>query len=214
MDIFLLILELIGTVAFAASGAMTGLRKGMDIFGVAILGVITAVGGGVLRDVLLGITPPNAFRNPLYALVSLGTAIICFIPAMQRFMARNRQNYDRCLLIMDSIGLGVFTVMGICIAQETAADFNIFFLIFVGVITGVGGGVLRDTLAGDPPYIFVRHIYACASLAGALACCLLWRPLGDTWAMLIGMAVVLLLRYLAAHFHWNLPKAHPELYNF
>lgn len=212
MDTFILVLELIGTVAFAASGAMTGLRKGMDIFGVVILGLTTAVGGGILRDVLLGITPPNAFRNPLYALVAILTAIICFIPALQRFFVRNRSYYDRCMLIMDTIGLGIFTVMGICIAQETASDFNVFFLAFVGVITGVGGGVLRDTLAGDTPYIFVRHVYACASLAGALLCILLWRPLGNTWAMLLGMTAILLVRFLAAHFRWNLPKAHPELY--
>lgn len=212
MDKFILILELIGTVAFAASGAMTGLRKGMDIFGVVILGLTTAVGGGILRDVLLGITPPNAFRNPLYALVAITTSIICFIPALQRFFVRNRPSYDRCLLIMDSIGLGIFTVMGICIAQEAASDFNIFFLTFVGVITGVGGGVMRDTLAGDTPYIFVRHVYACASLTGALLCIFLWPLLSHTWAMLIGMTAVILLRFLAAHFRWNLPKAHPELY--
>lgn len=212
MDIFLLILELIGTVAFSASGAMTGLRKGMDIFGVTVLGVTTAVGGGILRDVLLGITPPNAFRNPLYAIVAIGTAIICFIPAMQRFFVRNQRRYDQCLLVMDSIGLGVFTVMGICIAQECAPHFNAFLLTFVGMITGVGGGIMRDMLAGNTPYIFVRHVYACASLAGALVCVYLWRIVPGTWAMLAGIAVVLLLRYLAAHFRWNLPKAHPELY--
>ena len=111
-------------------------------------------------------------------------------------------------MIMDSAGLGIFTVAGIRIAYEHAARPTLFLLVFVGVVTGVGGGVLRDVLAGDTPYIFVKHVYASASLAGALACVVLWPLAGEMAAMLCGSALVVAVRILSAHFRWNLPHAH------
>lgn len=210
MAICIFILELIGTMAFAASGAMTALKKNMDIFGVAILGLTTAVGGGAIRDILLGITPPATFREPIYAVVAIATAVFIFIPAVRRLLTQNQILYDRIMLIMDSLGLGIFTVVGISAAYSVSEDFNLFLLLFVGIVTGVGGGVLRDILAGNTPYIFVKHIYACASGAGALLCTLCWKPLGVTAAMLLGAFAVILLRLLAAHFRWSLPRAgHP-----
>ena len=208
MERFILILELIGTMAFAVSGAMTGLRKNLDIFGVCILGLTTAVGGGILRDVILGNTPPATFQNPIYAAVALGTSLILFLPQVRHFLMRNPIQFDRVLLVMDSVGLGFFNVMGIRIACAHAARPTMFLLVFVGVVTGVGGGLLRDMMAGDTPYIFVKHVYACASLAGALVCAALWRPAGELPAMLAGLGVVTLIRFLSAHFRWNLPKAH------
>ena len=97
--------------------------------------------------------------------------------------------------------------MGIRIAYAQVDRPGWFLLVFVGVVTGVGGGVLRDVLAGDTPYIFVKHIYACASLAGPLVCTALWRPAGELPAMLAGAGTVLAIRFLSAHFHWNLPHA-------
>ena len=114
MELFILVIELAGTMAFAASGAMTGMKKNMDIFGICIMALTTAVGGGVIRDMM----------------------------------------------------------------------------------------------AGDTPYIFVKHIYACASLAGALVCAALWTPAGEVAAMAVGMTVVMVIRLLSAHYRWNLPKAH------
>lgn len=207
MAICIFILELIGTTAFAASGAMTALKKNMDIFGVAILGLTTAVGGGAIRDILLGITPPATFRQPIYAVIAIATAVFVFIPAVRRLLTKNQILYDRIMLIMDSLGLGIFTVVGISAAYSVSEDFNLFLLLFVGIVTGVGGGVLRDILAGNTPYIFVKHIYACASGAGALLCALCWKPLGVTAAMLLGASAVILLRLLAAHFRWSLPRA-------
>ena len=201
-----LFLELIGTVAFSVSGAITGLKKKMDILGVGILGLTTAVGGGVIRDLILGITPPNTFRNPIYATFAIGAAIVVFLPAVQNLIMKNRSIYNWLMLIMDSLGLGIFTVVGIQVAYSLSSEYNTFLLVFVGVVTGVGGGVLRDTMAGDPPYIFVKHFYACASLIGALICVLVWDSLGEANAMLAGTAVVVLLRLLAAHFRWSLPK--------
>lgn len=208
--LFVLILELIGTVAFSISGAMTAMKKNMDIFGVMILGLTTAVGGGVIRDLILGVTPPATFQNPIYAITALITAVIVFLPWVQRLFRRFHRAYELMMLAMDSLGLGIFTVIGVQAAYNISGDFNLFLMSFVGVITGVGGGVIRDMMAGNTPYIFVKHIYACASLAGAILCTLLWEQLSAPWAMGISVAVVMVIRFLSAHFHWSLPKAHME----
>lgn len=207
MQTVVLILELIGTIAFAVSGAMTALKKHMDIFGVAILGVVTAVGGGALRDIVLGITPPNMFTKPVYAAVAVAVSIIAFLPPVRRFLTQTHKFYDVVMRVMDSLGLAIFTVMGISTAQSLSDANNVFLLVFVGVITGVGGGLMRDMMAGNTPFIFVKHVYASASLVGALLCALLWKPLGNVYAMIIGAAVVLIIRMLAAHFKWSLPRA-------
>ena len=110
---------------------------------------------------------------------------------------------------MDSIGLGIFTVIGVEAAFTKSEHCGMFLLCFVGVITGVGGGVLRDVLAGNMPYVFVKHIYACASLAGALVCIWFW-PISHVLAMMLGAGSVVLIRSLSAHFHWSLPKARME----
>lgn len=203
----LLALEIIGTIAFAVSGAVVGLEKGMDIFGVATLGLTAAVGGGVIRDLILGITPPVTFRDPVYALLAICVSIVMFLPSFRRLFDRHQHLYEMTMLLMDSLGLGVFTVVGVRTAYSVSVEHGIFLLAFVGVITGVGGGILRDVLAGNTPYIFVKHFYACASLIGALLCIFLWTPLGSAVAMLIGAAAVLTLRLLAARFRWSLPRA-------
>lgn len=201
------IFELFGTVAFAISGAITGLKKKMDIFGVVILAVVTAVGGGAIRDIVLGNTPPMTFRSPVYALVAVATGILTFIPAVRRLAGKNPRVFDIFLLVTDSVGLGIFTVMGIRTAINLNHAENMFLLVFVGVVTGVGGGLLRDMMAGNTPYIFVKHVYASASLAGAVLCVLLWKPLGSTAAMSVSAVVIIVIRFLAAKFKWSLPKA-------
>ena len=207
MDTVILIVELVGVLSFAASGAMTGLRKNMDLFGVCILGLTTAVGGGVIRDVILGNTPPATFQNPIYAAMAVVTSLVLFLPRVRRLLTHNQALYDMAMLLMDTLGLGIFTVMGVQIAYTQVWEPTVFLLVFVGVVTGVGGGVLRDMMAGDTPYIFVKHIYACASLTGAALCAGLWHYTGSVTAMLAGMTAVVLVRALAAHFHWNLPRA-------
>jgi uncharacterized membrane protein YeiH len=202
----LLFVEIVGTIAFAISGAMLGLEKKMDIFGISILGLVTAVGGGVIRDLVLGLTPPNVFRNPVYALIAIGVSMIVFLPFVRRLFSKIRRLYDFLIFFMDSLGLGIFTVVGVRTAYN-AGFHGMFLLLFVGVITGVGGGILRDVMAGNTPYVFVKHFYACASLIGAFVCILLWSIAGETLSMAVGAAVILVLRFLAAHFHWELPKA-------
>lgn len=206
-NILFLIFEIIGTISFAISGAMIGLKKKMDIFGIVILGLTTAVGGGVIRDLILGITPPATFRNPIYAIVSILTAIIIFIPIVQRFLNKKQHLIELINLWMDSIGLGIFTAIGIRTAYEISSEYNVFLMIFVGIVTGVGGGVLRDILAGNTPFIFIKHFYASASALGAIICIVLWNILGSTFSMLISTVVIILLRLCAAHFRWSLPRA-------
>lgn len=207
MDTFIFVVNIIGTLAFAASGAMIGLNKNMDIFGVCILGLATATGGGVIRDLILGLTPPMAFRDPTYAVLALVTSAVFFSRRVRQVLMHNQHRYDRLLFWMDTLGLGVFSVVGVELAFSRSGHPTFFLLVFVGTLTGVGGGVLRDLLAQEVPYIFVKHIYACASLAGAALCAGLWRPAGSVTAMLAGMAAVVLIRVLAARYHWNLPKA-------
>ncbi len=202
----LLFLEIIGTIAFAASGAMVGLSKKMDIFGVTVLGIVTSVGGGVIRDIVLGLTPPATFQNPIYALVAIFVSVIIFIPSVRRFLFRKQSIYEKTMLLMDSLGLGIFTAVGIEIAWLSGQK-SVFLLVFVGMITGIGGGVLRDVLSGNTPYIFVKHFYASASLIGALVSIVLWEQIGQSSAVFGCAFVVTTLRLLAAKFRWSLPKA-------
>lgn len=207
MNTFALILELVGTVAFAASGAIIAIRKKMDIFGVAVLALTTAVGGGIIRDVILDVTPPATFRDPIYALTAIAVSIIVFLKPVRHYLTGNHAVYQRTMLVMDALGLGIFSVVGVSMAYTAQPDGGAFLAVFVGVLTGVGGGVMRDVMAGDMPYIFVRHIYACASLAGALLCALSWHALGQVPSMVAGAATVVVIRILSATFKWNLPKA-------
>ena len=110
-SVIILALELIGTLAFAVSGAMTGLKKNMDIFGVCILGLTTAVGGGVVRDLILGITPPNTFQDPFSAMVALFVSAVFFLRRFRHFLMHRPEVYELMMLWLDSIGLGAFTVI-------------------------------------------------------------------------------------------------------
>lgn len=206
-DVLVFVLELIGTVAFAVSGAIVGIKKQMDLFGVIVLGICTAVGGGIVRDLILGVTPPVTFQNPIYTLTAAAVSVLMFLPHMRARIGRHEPVFDRLLLVMDAVGLGVFTVVGVQCAYQQSEDYTLFLLIFVGLITGVGGGVLRDVFSGERPYIFVRHFYACASIIGALICALCWNRLGANAAMLFGAAAIVVLRLLAAYYHWSLPKS-------
>lgn len=203
------ILEMIGTIAFAASGALVGSEQKMDIFGVSVLGVITAVGGGMIRDVTLGIIPPGVFQKPVYAAVAVLTSVLVFfLLYFKREMLKGNVTYDKVMLVMDSVGLGIFTVVGVNTGIRQGFADNTFLLVFVGTITGVGGGLLRDMMAEVPPYIFVKHIYACASIVGAVVCVYMNRFVGNVEAMMVACFVIILIRYLAAHYRWNLPRLH------
>lgn len=208
-DLIIYIFEMIGTVAFASSGALVGIRKNMDIFGVNVLGITTAVGGGCIRDIILGITPPKMFQNFSYVGASILISCILFTIFylnQELLSSRFLETYESVMISLDAIGLGVFTVMGIRTAIEASFENNIFLLIFVGAVTGIGGGMLRDVMAGMTPFVFVKHVYAIASILGAVCYIILRLYIRDTISLFLGAAVVIIIRLLAAHFRWNLPR--------
>lgn len=205
----LFLFDLIGTIAFAISGAFVGIRKGMDIFGVNVLAVTTACGGGLMRDLIIGSIPPQMFRNPFFVMVAIVVANVVFLLVyLHRHMPRKvAPLYDKLLFWFDSLGLAAFTVDGVMAGIAMGYGDNEFLICFLGFMTAVGGGALRDVLAGQTPDIFRKHVYAVAAIAGAVLMVALLRLFGsEQIAMLGGFLLVPVLRFLAAHFRWNLPK--------
>ena len=207
METFKFVIEIIGTIAFAVSGAMVAYQKRMDIFGVCVMGLVTACGGGFLRDLFLGKLPPSMFVNPVYPITAIVVSLIVFMPSVHRALKKRDYLYVEVQRFADALGLGMFTAAGVSTAIGAGFYDNAFFVIFIATITGVGGGLMRDVLAGLPPSIFVRHIYALAVIAGAIVCYVLWMPLGETWATLICFVVVVIIRMLAARYRWSMPRA-------
>lgn len=202
-------IEIIGTIAFASSGAMVGVRKNLDVFGVLVLGVTTAVGGGIIRDIILNLAPPTTFRYPVYMITAMITVLLLFFGFRKKvFILETHQmeNYDRVMNVLDAIGLGAFTVLGINSAIVAGYEEYAILLIFLGVMTGVGGGILRDIMATETPYVLKKHIYACASIVGAVLCLLLKNYVPFNTAMIVGGVAVVIVRMLATHYRWNLPK--------
>ena len=206
---FIYVMDLLGTCAFAISGAMTAIQQGLDLFGIMILALTTAAGGGFIRDLTIGNLPPVVFRDPVYIILSFATAGVVFVvlkfQSRRLHLERLKVLYEKALLISDSLGLAAFTIDGVS-AGHALADTNIYLSVFLGVITGIGGGILRDLFAGKKPYVFVRHVYALASIVGAVAAYILPRFVGASPAMMISFGIILLIRYLAAHYRWDLPR--------
>ena len=164
------VFDLIGTIAFALSGSFVAVSKKMDIFGVNMLAVATACGGGLVRDLIIGNTPPVVFRDPFYAIIAIAVANTVFILIkQQRHLPKKMAHlYDRTVFWFDTIGLAAFTVDGLMVGVNAGYQENVFLIVFLGFTTGVGGGVLRDVFADQIPDIFRKHIYALASIAGGV----------------------------------------------
>lgn len=204
------IVEVIGTIAFACSGAMIAIEKRLDLLGVIVLGVTTAVGGGMLRDIIIGIHPPTLFMKPVYVTTAFVAVLVLFLVIRYQAMpmeALSSVTYERVMNLLDAIGLGAFTVVGIDTAIGAGYEEFHFLMVFLGVITGVGGGILRDIMAGQTPYVLKKHVYACASIAGAVCYVVLLDVMRQGMAMVISALLVVLIRLLARHYKWNLPTA-------
>lgn len=210
MDINLMvtIIEYIGTIAFAVSGALIAIENRMDILGVMILGSVTAVGGGLIRDILLNRTMPTMFENPLYALVAVISTVIVFIVMyiLKDFKMIHTKAYKITFNIIDSLGLGVFVVVGAKATMDSGVT-NHFLILFNSVLTAVGGGIIRDILACRIPVIFRKHIYAVAAIIGAV---FFYFFILNTnlypYAVIFTILLVVGIRYLAFHFELNLPR--------
>lgn len=208
-----LVLECMGTVAFAISGALVAISHKLDLFGVLTVGSVTAVGGGVIRDLLLGHTPPRIFESPYVFLLAIFTALIVFIVA---FINRKRfndisQRIDKINIFFDALGLAVFSVTGVELAVKAHFSENVLLSLVLGLITGVGGGIIRDVFVNEKPYILTKHIYAVASLTGCVVYYVLDVILGyKLLGTVLSSIIIVVIRMLAAHYRWKLPKVNIE----
>lgn len=200
----------IGVAAAAVSGAMIAIERKLDLFGVFFLGMITALGGGILRDVLLGEVPPRFFTNYLAIVIVIIMVSSVFIIARFWNGWRNpsvKAKIDQVHNLFDAIGLSAFTVTGVQVAMNAGFSDNGFLCVCMGMTTGIGGGVLRDMMSRHTPYVLQKRIYAVASIMGAL---LYWSLsfFGAPLAITQGAAMLLIIgiRVCATVFRWNLPR--------
>ena len=194
----LYILDLFGVAVFAISGALAAGRKSLDLLGVFVIAGVTAIGGGTIRDVLLGRHPIFWMQDTTYLFVILAAALFTL------FYARTRPAPARALLLADAIGLAVFTIIGAQIAEE--AGLPAILIVFMGTLTGVAGGVVRDVLCGEVPLILRRDIYATASITGGALYLLVQRiGFSPLVAALVGIGGVAVLRALAIFGGLRLP---------
>lgn len=207
MDEIMFILELIGAAAFAVSGAMAAIKKEADIFGVLFLAVTTALGGGVIRDVLIGRIPPVMFVSYWYLLISGAAALAVFIDAYLRGekYKKHLDKLDAVNNIFDAVGLAVFTVSGMNAAMPVSD--NVILVLFVGMCTGVGGGMLRDVMTNTMPKVLRKHVYAVASLlGGGLYYAMYALGANQLLSVGCGMLLIFALRVFATIYRWNLPS--------
>jgi uncharacterized membrane protein YeiH len=199
-----MILNYAGIAVFASSGVTVGVRKGFDLFGIATMGVLTGVGGGVLRDVLLDIMPPQSIQHWPNITVAL-IAVAIATPFARLVMQMNR-----AVLILDAVGMGFFATSGAAIAVDNGASW--FAAGIIGMLTAIAGGMLRDVLAREVPYVMgPDDLYAIPAMLGA-ATYVAIDYFGPQWVGLaVGTALATLLRLAALAFHWRLPTGPREL---
>jgi len=192
------VLDLLGTLVFAISGVIAAVERKFDLVGAFIIGFVTALGGGTTRDLLMGATPVSWMQNTDYLLVVALAMLLCYL--FYRRLSRIR----RSLFIFDSIGLGLFSILGF--QKALLAELSIPIALILGMVSAVFGGVIRDVLTNQIPLIFRKEIYALAALAGAL---LYWLgtliELSSGLNALISILVVVLIRSLAVAYKWHSP---------
>lgn len=204
------IMDIVGTVAFAISGSMVAIEKKNDIFGVLLLGLTTAVGGGMLRDVFLGYTPPRIFEAKSTLLLAFLTALVVFLLAyfLREKYRKSALIVDRINNVFDAIGLGIFTVTGMQIAMKSGS-MDAVLVIFSGCLTGIGGGLIRDLMVNEIPFVLRKYVYAVASITGGLMYWFLLKlQVPNTVSMVISILLIFTIRMLATLLKWNLPKVH------
>ena len=192
-------LDYFGTVVFAISGALVAARKGMDWMGFAILATVTGIGGGTLRDLILD--------RPVFWVAHWEYIVLCVLSALLTFyfVPHVRRRYS-WLLWADAVGLAVFSVLGVQIALS--AGTSPFIAIIMGMMTAAFGGLIRDVLAGEPPLLLHREIYASAALLGGVVYVLLAVTFHQpVLALMLGFIVALVVRALGIVYHWHLPMA-------
>lgn len=209
LEFLLSFFEILGTISFAISGAITAIEQKLDILGIAIVGTVTALGGGITRDIIMGRMPPSAFLS--YSIIILSIAVsllfyvfnrICTVKKYKPAKMFVKMNY-----ICDTIGLGTFSVIGVQLGMESSYHNNMFIPIFLGVLTGVGGGILRDVLCNKIPSVFHEEIYATASIVGSAFYYIMYRYFNTRiMAPFICIAIVMIIRFFSTKHNLRLPK--------
>jgi len=195
---FIAIIEAFGTFAFAISGAIAAVKSRYDLFGILVLAFVTAIGGGTIRDLLIGNVPVSWLNNS----IAIWSAVSGF--ALTVIFHKWFKEIQKWIIFFDAAGLGVFTVMGIQVGLN--ADMGIGISITLGTITGCFGGVIRDVLSGSRPLIFHSELYATASIIGGILYVALLTQMGVFWAQIVAIAAVIGIRMIAYHFHFTLPQ--------
>ena len=197
---FISILDYLGTIAFAVTGATKAIAHKADIFGIIVLATVVGVAGGITRDVIFG-RFPNAFSDPIYISLTVAAGIAMF------FLYSKIKGKMGTWLVFDAVGLGVFSIIGASIAyQVVGLDF--LPMLFAGVLTAIGGGILRDVFVREIPIVFVKEVYAVASVIGiVIFYAILSSGVDIQIASIAGIIVATGIRLLAMKYNWNLPKA-------
>lgn len=194
LDIFVYL----GIAAAGISGALVGIEKELDLFGVICLCVATALGGGMIRDLMIGNVPPAAFTEPSYFFVSLAAALFTW------GFYRKLNRFSQLITVTDAVGLGVFTAVGSNAALLHHAD-KPFLVVSMGLITGIGGGVMRDVFAKEIPYVFRKEIYAIASILGSLSFILSYEIVPRVVSLYICLLVTFAVRIVSVIYKLNFP---------
>ena len=201
-EVFIYVLDLFGTMAFAVTGAFKAIEKKFDIVGIIILATITGLAGGTIRDIIIGKVPPNSIADPAYIAITIATGFVIFL-----LFSRLKKHWN-LFLKFDAIGLGVFTIIGATFAYNIFG-LNFLAIAFAGIVTAIGGGILRDVFVQDTPIIFVKELYASASFIGVVVFYFILVLDGSLYlATILGIIITTGLRMVAMKFNWNLPRVH------
>lgn len=209
MSTVLTVIEILGVLSFSISGALMAIDKENDFIGVIFLAIITSFGGGMLRDIFIGNTPPVFFKLFHLIIVSVITSTLVFLIAtiFKKQYVKNEKLVQSINNYFDAAGLGVFVISGARICIEAGFD-NPFLIIVMGMLSGTGGSMTRDIIMREVPALLRKHIYLMAALAGATIYYLLVRfGVSDMFAVPIGAILIVIVRILATVFKWNMPKA-------
>lgn len=201
------IIELIGITAFAIAGVFVGIEYGLDIFGILVVSLCSALAGGIMRDLVVGSIPPTCFVHPEYiitVLIAVFVSLVFFKVWDKKMTKKSVQNMRRFVDFLDAIGLGVFTVSGcqIAISQGYGNNFNL--MIFVGTITAIGGGVLRDLLAGRKPIVMRKEVYALVAVTGSVLYYYIYDKVSANLSLYITASFITILRVIASWSRINL----------
>jgi|TARA_Y100000310_G_scaffold196697_1_gene196781 uncharacterized membrane protein YeiH len=187
-------------MAFAVTGAFKAIEHKADIVGIIILATITGVAGGTIRDIVLGKTLPNSLIDPAYVIITVISAIVLF------FLYSKMRKHWNIFLKFDAIGLGVFTVIGATFAYNLVG-MNFLVIVLAGMLTAIGGGILRDIFVNQTPIVFVKELYASASFIGAVLFYFTLLITNELYAAtIIGLVITTALRLVAMKYNWNLPR--------